>query len=45
MRINKKQTSRKLASLASKTLRSKGSSKLAKSLAGTALAQTRKRSK
>jgi len=39
---NKKQTSKSVASKASKALRSKSSSKTCKSLAGSALSQTRK---
>jgi hypothetical protein len=40
--VNKKQTSKSIASKASKVLRSKNSSKTCKSLAGSALSQTRK---
>ena len=40
---NKKQTSKSIASKASKVLRSKSSSKTCKSLAGSALSQTKKR--
>jgi hypothetical protein len=43
--MNKKQTSRKEASLASKVLRSPRSSKLDKKLAGSVLAQARGKSK
>lgn len=39
--MNKKQSSKKLASKASKVLQSKSSSKQAKSLAGCVLSQTR----
>lgn len=42
---NKKQTSKKMASVASKVLRSKSSSKTAKSLAGSDLAQARGKKK
>ena len=42
---NKKQTSKKVASTASKLLRSRKSSKSTKSVAASALAQTRKRKK
>lgn len=38
--MNKKQTSSEIASLASQTLRDKSASKIAKSLAASALAQT-----
>lgn len=40
---NKKQTSKKVASKASKILKKKSSSKQAKSVAGSALSQTKKR--
>ena len=40
---NKKQTSKSVAKKASKVLKSKSSSKTCKSLAGSALSQTKKR--
>ncbi len=40
---NKKQTSKTIAEKASKVLKSKSSSKTCKSLAGSALSQTKKR--
>lgn len=40
---NKNQTSKSVASKASKTLRSKSASKICKSLAGSALSQTKKK--
>jgi hypothetical protein len=40
---NKKQSSTKVTKLASKTLKSKGSSKTAKTLAGSVLSQAKKK--